>query len=88
MPSTPDLRLLHFNDVYHIQPRSSSPFLVLTVSDRDPVGGAARFVSAQNEYRSSQYDGQPGLITLFSGDAFNPSIESSVTKVFFPVSRV
>ena len=35
-----------------------------------------------NSYRDkSQFTGQPELVTLFSGDAFNPSIESSVTKV-------
>lgn len=34
-----------------------------------------------NYYRSNpRYDGQSNLITLFSGDAFNPSLESSVTK--------
>lgn len=34
-----------------------------------------------NHYDShSQYKDQPGLLTLFSGDAFNPSLESSVTK--------
>ncbi len=34
-----------------------------------------------NHYRSDpQYGDQPGLLTLFSGDAYNPSLESSVTK--------
>ena len=46
------------------------------------MGGAARFVSVQNEYRDKdRFAGQVDLVTLFSGDAFNPSIESSVTKV-------
>lgn len=27
-----------------------------------------------------RFSGQPRLVTLFSGDAFNPSLESSVTK--------
>jgi 5'-nucleotidase len=46
------------------------------------VGGAARFVTLVNSYRDgNEYAGQPELVTLFSGDAFNPSIESSVTKV-------
>ncbi|KIH90985.1 hypothetical protein SPBR_01432 [Sporothrix brasiliensis 5110] len=68
--SLPNLRILHFNDVYHLDPSSA-----------EPVGGAARFQTAVNEYRSSKrYIGQPDLITLFSGDAFNPSLESSVTK--------
>ncbi len=34
-----------------------------------------------NHYRSDpQYAKQSKLITLFSGDAYNPSLESSVTK--------
>ncbi|CAK7236472.1 hypothetical protein SBRCBS47491_009648 [Sporothrix bragantina] len=68
--SPPDLRILHFNDVYHLDPSSA-----------EPVGGAARFQTAVDEYRTAKrYNGQPDLITLFSGDAFNPSLESSITK--------
>lgn len=64
--SSPDLRLIHLNDVYHcLEARSS-----------DPVGGVARFQTVVNEYRN----GQPDLLTFFSGDAYNPSLESSVTK--------
>lgn len=34
-----------------------------------------------NYYRSDQrFAGQPEVLTFFSGDAFNPSIESTVTK--------
>ncbi|CAK7207090.1 hypothetical protein SEUCBS139899_009898 [Sporothrix eucalyptigena] len=66
----PDLRILHFNDVYHLDPSSA-----------EPVGGAARFQTAVEEYRSAdRFKDQSDLITLFSGDAFNPSLESSVTK--------
>ncbi|CAJ2502173.1 Uu.00g095670.m01.CDS01 [Anthostomella pinea] len=66
----PDLRILHYNDVYHVDSSSS-----------EPVGGAARFMSLVNDYREGDtYKEQPGLVTLFSGDAFNPSLESSVTK--------
>ncbi|KAL7271992.1 hypothetical protein RUND412_005216 [Rhizina undulata] len=65
-----DLRLLHYNDVYHID-----------ASAKDPVGGASRFISLINHYRDSpDFAGQPELLTFFSGDAFNPSLESSVTK--------
>jgi 5'-nucleotidase len=81
--ATPDLRILHFNDVYHIEPRSGHfcQSMALTHSERDPVGGAARFVTVINEYRDkARYAGQPDLLILFSGDAFNPSIESTVTK--------
>ena len=69
--TAPDLRILHYNDVYHVEPGS-----------REPVGGIARFQTLCNSYASSdeKYAGQPELVTLFSGDAFNPSLESSVTK--------
>ncbi|KAL6722293.1 hypothetical protein ACLMJK_001400 [Lecanora helva] len=68
--SPPDLRFLHFNDVYHIEPGSA-----------EPVGGIPRFQTVANSYRSDpKYATQPRLITLFSGDAFNPSLESSITK--------
>lgn len=66
----PDLRLLAFNDVYHIESGSA-----------EPVGGIARFQTVVNDYRSDpRYQHHAKLITLFSGDAFNPSLESSVTK--------
>jgi 5'-nucleotidase len=66
----PDLRILHYNDVYHVESGSA-----------EPVGGAARFQTLCNYYRNDpKFKGQPELITVFSGDAFNPSLESSVTK--------
>jgi hypothetical protein len=66
----PDLRILHYNDVYHVEPGS-----------REPVGGIARFQTLCNLYaRDEKFAGQSELLTLFSGDAFNPSLESSVTK--------
>ncbi len=72
--SPPDLRLLHYNDVYHLDPNSA-----------EPVGGVARFVSVCKEYQESErFRGQPKLVTLFSGDVFNPSLESSVTKGLRP----
>ncbi|KAH7135943.1 5'-nucleotidase-like protein [Dendryphion nanum] len=70
-PTTPpDLRFLHYNDVYHID-----------ASSAEPVGGIGRFQTLVNYYRNDQrFDGQSKLLTFFSGDAFNPSLESSVTK--------
>lgn len=65
-----DLRVLHFNDVYHVEP-----------SHADPVGGITRFQSMCNHYRHDpQFQDQPELLAFFSGDGFNPSLESSVTK--------
>ncbi|KAI5925195.1 flagellar associated protein [Camillea tinctor] len=66
----PDLRILHYNDVYHVDPSSA-----------EPIGGAARFMTLVNHYREGDgFKGQSELLTFFSGDAFNPSLESSVTK--------
>lgn len=56
--------------VYHIEPGS-----------RDPVGGIARFKTLADYYQTdNRFKGQSEVMTLFSGDAFNPSLESSVTK--------
>ncbi|PGH36389.1 hypothetical protein GX50_00724 [[Emmonsia] crescens] len=66
----PDLRLLHYNDVYHVEAGSA-----------EPIGGTPRFQTLVNYYRNHpKFAGQPPLLTFFSGDAFNPSLESSVTK--------
>lgn len=66
----PELRVLHYNDVYHVDPSSS-----------EPVGGLSRFVTLCKEYQEGkQFEGQPKILNFFSGDAFNPSLESSVTK--------
>lgn len=68
--SPPDIRLLHYNDVYHLDPSSA-----------EPAGGVARFITVCKEYREAErFKGQPNLVTLFSGDVFNPSLESSITK--------
>ncbi|ORY03852.1 5'-nucleotidase-like protein [Clohesyomyces aquaticus] len=66
----PDLRFLHYNDVYHVD-----------ASSAEPVGGLSRFQYLCNYYRNDpKFKDQPELLTFFSGDAFNPSLESSVTK--------
>jgi hypothetical protein len=66
----PDLRMLHYNDVYHVEPGS-----------REPVGGVARFKTLSNYYQyDGRFKGYSELLTFFSGDAFNPSLESSITK--------
>lgn len=67
---SPDLRFIHYNDVYHVEPSSA-----------EPVGGIARFQTICDYYRDdAKFHDQPEVMTLFSGDAFNPSLESSVTK--------
>ncbi|KAJ3535142.1 hypothetical protein NM208_g7259 [Fusarium decemcellulare] len=68
--SPPDVRILHYNDVYHLDPSSA-----------EPVGGLPRFINVCREYQEGkQYEDQPKILTLFSGDVFNPSLESTVTK--------
>lgn len=62
----PDVRLIHYNDVYHLDPSSA-----------EPVGGLSRFMTIIKEYQSLV---DPEPLTFFSGDAFNPSLESTVTK--------
>ncbi|KAI9502473.1 Metallo-dependent phosphatase-like protein [Coemansia spiralis] len=61
------LRILHFNDVYHVAPGSS-----------EPVGGAARFGSLLHKLQLEE-NAAPTL-TLFSGDAYFPSLESSISR--------
>lgn len=51
------LCILHFNDCYNVEP-----------GDQEPVGGAARFVTALNKYNHFQ------PLVLFSGDIIAPSI--------------
>ncbi|KAI9208305.1 Metallo-dependent phosphatase-like protein [Polychytrium aggregatum] len=65
------LPLVHFNDVYHLEPFHN-----------EPVGGFARFactVKTWLEEQRTQHNRRQHLIT-FGGDVFNPSVESSVTK--------
>ena len=50
-------------------------------SSAEPVGGVARFQAIIDSYRNDpKHSEQPALLTFFSGDAYNPSLESSVTK--------
>ncbi|KAJ9449318.1 Trifunctional nucleotide phosphoesterase protein YfkN [Diplonema papillatum] len=58
------LCFLHFNDVYHI-----------TASAKEPVGGAAKFSRVVKDYKKVY-----GAEVLFSGDCYNPSLMSTVTK--------
>lgn len=53
--------ILHFNDVYNIEPR-----------EKEPVGGAARFASKIATFKSRN------PLTLFSGDALNPSMSELI----------
>ncbi|KAJ2082876.1 hypothetical protein H4R24_001268 [Coemansia sp. RSA 988] len=61
------LRILHFNDVYHV-----------AGGDKEPVGGAARFGSLLHSLQKDT--GASPTLTLFSGDAYFPSLESSISR--------
>lgn len=52
------LTILHYNDVYNVD----------ATSTREPIGGAARFLTAVKSF--SHLD----PLILFSGDAFSPSM--------------
>lgn len=55
------LRILHFNDVYDIQPKKKTN-----------SAGAYYFKAYLDKYRD------PLTLTLFSGDAFSPSVLSNI----------
>lgn len=61
------IRIIHFNDVYNIEP-----------STTEPQAGAARFLTAVNLVKQ---DG-PCLV-FFSGDAFSPSTSKLFHSVFY-----
>ena len=54
--------IFHFNDVYDIQPEKE-----------EPKAGVACFKSLLHRYRNSYQN----TLTLFSGDAFSPSLLST-----------
>ncbi|KAL4457317.1 hypothetical protein ABPG75_012182 [Micractinium tetrahymenae] len=58
------LTILHLNDIYDINPRASG---------QEPVGGASRMASKLKSFG-------PEALVLFSGDALNPSLLSTVTQ--------
>lgn len=58
------ITILHFNDVYNIEPNSTT----------EPIGGAARFCTAIKSFASLR------PLVLFSGDAFSPSMLSAFTN--------
>ncbi|KAJ9057065.1 hypothetical protein DSO57_1026095 [Entomophthora muscae] len=67
--------IIHFNDVYHIEERNI-----------EPIGGAARFKGELDRLyeklsrTSSNQEKVTSPLVLFSGDAFNPSTQSTITK--------
>ena len=70
------LPILHFNDVYRVQPQKISPTSKETI---DVTQFAAKLHSIRDGWDSLPDGTKMGLI-LFSGDVFSPSVESSVTR--------
>ncbi|OAX30666.1 hypothetical protein K503DRAFT_806905 [Rhizopogon vinicolor AM-OR11-026] len=70
------ISIVHFNDVYRVSPQRFSDTSSETI-DVPKFGGLMDSVRAQWDNRS---DGKKDGLTLFSGDAFSPSSESSVTR--------
>jgi 5'-nucleotidase len=71
------LRIAHFNDVYRVQPFKLDPKSPQTID-------VTQFAAGLDDVRahwSNREDGEgkDGL-TLFSGDVFSPSVQSSVTR--------
>ncbi|KAG2448378.1 hypothetical protein HYH02_006960 [Chlamydomonas schloesseri] len=62
--ATRKLTIVHFNDVYNIE-----------AGRQEPVGGAARFTWKVKELKAKGLD----PLVLFSGDAYNPSLMSTMT---------
>ena len=70
------LRLLHFNDVYRVQPFKLSPKSPETID-------VTQWATMLDDVRDSwpqRSDGKRDGLVLFSGDVFSPSVESSVTR--------
>ena len=65
----PSVLLLHYNDVYNVEAGVENKR-----DEAAAVGGAARFATLVEQFRAET------PLTLFSGDAFNPSSMSTITK--------
>ncbi|KAI0670630.1 Metallo-dependent phosphatase [Trametes maxima] len=73
---TSTLNLLHFNDVYRVQPFKLRPKSPETI---DVTQWTAMLDDVQGKW-PERSDGKREGLVLFSGDVFSPSVESSVTR--------
>jgi 5'-nucleotidase len=70
------LSILHWNDVYRVTPQKISPTSTETID-------VTQFAALLDDVRSKwaqRVDGSRDGLSLFSGDVFSPSTESSVTR--------
>jgi len=70
------LPILHWNDVYRVRPQKVSPTSSETI-DVTQFAGLLDDIRAQWPLRD---DGKRDGLSLFSGDVFAPSVDSSVTR--------
>ncbi|PIL23766.1 hypothetical protein GSI_13516 [Ganoderma sinense ZZ0214-1] len=70
------LNILHFNDVYRVQPFKLQPKSPETI---DVTQWAAMLDDLRDQWPLRDDRKRDGLV-LFSGDVFSPSVESSVTR--------
>lgn len=75
--------ILHFNDVYRVQPFKYVPTSPETID----VTQFAAMLDELREQWSDRDDGKKDGLVLFSGDVFAPSVESSVTRGSHMVRR-
>lgn len=80
---TVTIPILHFNDVYRVQPQKLAGGVVIDVTQFAYMVNALRAawplhrpVTATDGADTSEREG----LVLFSGDLFSPSVESSVTR--------
>ncbi|KAL0071665.1 hypothetical protein AAF712_001522 [Marasmius tenuissimus] len=76
MEAAQNLNIVHFNDVYRVSPQKLSSQSSDTI---DVTQFSALLDAIRNEW-SERPDGKKEGLTLFSGDLFSPSVESSVTR--------
>lgn len=79
----PTLPILHFNDVYRVQPFKLVPSSTETI---DVTQWAAMLDDIRDTW-TERIDGKHEGLVLFSGDVFSPSTESSVTRGSHMVSE-
>ncbi|KAJ7582554.1 Metallo-dependent phosphatase-like protein [Mycena floridula] len=68
------LSLIHFNDVYRVTPQKITPKETIDVTQFGAL------IDSIRDLWPTRTDGQKDGLTLFSGDLFSPSVESSVTR--------
>ena len=75
-PSMLKVPILHWNDVYRVNPQKISP----TSSETIDVTQFAAMLDDIRDRWAIRSDGKREGLALFSGDVFSPSLESSVTR--------